>query len=159
MEVAFTKVREMSCAPYNAPGRGLPSVVNDLPPVASREHYEVSAISPDGYPIDSWENIRKSQSQRTESNTQSNASTVPLAKVNGRRPKMTWEPEDKECLRKYLMETQDKYFLRDVLKSHGSRCYTANEKPSNVSFPQKWRDYYFWSKKAHYWMKSVRRQR
>jgi hypothetical protein len=91
MEVAFTKVQDiLRSTPCNASGRGLPYVVHGLPPVASREQHAGNTISPRSPPIDVWDTISRSLTQRTESNTRGNASTHPLIKVNERNSRLPW---------------------------------------------------------------------
>jgi hypothetical protein len=110
MEAAFMKVRDTLCkTPYNAPGRGLPSVVNGLPPVASREQHEVNTISQESPHSDFWDAIPRIQSQRKDSVTRGNASTIPRTEVNDptRKMKMLWPKEDEACLIHYMAQPEN----------------------------------------------------
>jgi hypothetical protein len=115
MEGAFTDVQDILCTtPSNAPGRGLPSVVHGLSPVASREQNEVNTISPGSPPIDVFAGIRRIKSQGKESNTRGNAMTNPRTKVNDRKPTMLWSKEDTQCLIDYMTAPARANFLEST---------------------------------------------
>jgi hypothetical protein len=114
MEVAFTKVQDiLRSTPCNASGRGLPYVVHGLPPVASREQHEGNTISPRSPPIDVWDTISRSLTQRTESNTRGNASTHPLIKVNERNVRMPCSKAEKDCFSVYMTAQRVDFLQRN----------------------------------------------
>jgi hypothetical protein len=104
MEAAFIKVQDTVCTPYKATGRGLPFVVQGLPPVASHEQHDMIIVSPDSPPIDFWERIPTPQPQRKESDTRGNASRTPRTMGDAQKPRMFWTQEETECLTAYMAE-------------------------------------------------------